>query len=115
MIAVNFFQMEMTRIQWSKSFGCGIPARDLRLVWSITAGFVILIILFYGGVYLCGVLEEKKEKRIYSGKGDGNLQGLVNSKSLAIFRSNAWKPRSDDPKLTGCTCIVQFIEERIIY
>ena len=69
--------MEMTRIQWSKWFGCGIPARDLRSVWGIAAVFIILIMLFYGGVYLCGVLEEKKEKTIYSGKGDGSLLGLV--------------------------------------
>ena len=60
--------MEMTRIQWSKSFGCDKPKRDLRLVGGIAAAFVILIVVFYGGVYFYGYLEEKKEKRIYSGK-----------------------------------------------
>ena len=60
--------MEMTRLQWSKSFGCDKPKRDLRLVGGIVAAFVILIVVFYGGVYFYGYLEEKKEKRIYSGK-----------------------------------------------
>lgn len=60
--------MEMTRLQWSKSFGCDRPKRDLRLVGGIVAAFFILIVVFYGGVSFYGYLEEKKEKRIYSGK-----------------------------------------------
>ena len=61
--------MEMTRLQWSRSFGCEKPKKDLRLVGGIAGVFVLLIVVFYGGTYLYGYLEEKKEKRIYSGKG----------------------------------------------
>jgi len=61
--------MEMTIIQWSKSFGCAGQTKDLHLVVAIAAGFVVIIVIFYGGVKMYGYIEERKEKRIYTGEG----------------------------------------------
>ena len=60
--------MEMIRIQWSKSFGCDKPKKDLSIVVSIAIGFAVLIVVFYGGVNFYGYKQEKKEKTIYCGK-----------------------------------------------
>ena len=60
--------MEMIRIQWSKSFGCEKPKKDLSFIVGIIIGFAVLLVVFYGGVNLYGHQQEKKEKIIYSGK-----------------------------------------------
>ena len=64
--------MEMTTIQWNKLFGCDKskkPKWDLQQIVAIAIGFAVLIVTFYGGVYLYGFCEEKKEKAIYTGEG----------------------------------------------
>lgn len=66
--------MEMVRLQWSKSFGCDKPKRDMVMIGVMAAVLVLLIVVFYGGVNLYGHLEEKKEKRIYTGKNKMVLQ-----------------------------------------
>ena len=42
--------------------------KDMRLTAAIATAFVILIVVFYGGVNLYGYFEERKEKRIYNGE-----------------------------------------------
>ena len=66
----------MTRLQWSQRFKCYLPKKNLFLVGIITGGFVALVVFFYCGVHLYGCLDERKEKRLLSGR-DGSWVGYV--------------------------------------